>query len=303
MEQNKKANLFIVGAMKAGTTSFNTMLAKHPACYFSPIKEPNFFVKKLPKTIYTSSAYFNIENYFKKKFPQPLHIAHIKKEEHYDRLFSAAVAEHQYRAEGSTAYLHARESAALIYAYNPDAKIIIILRNGMKRAFSHYKMDVGLGRTTATFNQVMQKDLEDYKRECLSEWSYLGMSLYKKNVQRYKCLFGENVLVVSFEELVKNKNRILKRLFSFLEIEEIPLDLDRTNESTNIRFKSALFILKQTGLKDLISWVLPVKLRHGAFHLLKKKNPLKMELPPALKNELEHIFEEDSALIKDQTEI
>ncbi|MBZ0326149.1 MAG: sulfotransferase, partial [Altibacter sp.] len=48
--ETKKANLFIVGAMRAGTTSFVELLSKHPQIYVSPIKEPNYFVDRLPLT-------------------------------------------------------------------------------------------------------------------------------------------------------------------------------------------------------------------------------------------------------------
>ena len=36
-------NLFLVGAAKAGTTSLYDALARHPAIYMSPMKEPHFF--------------------------------------------------------------------------------------------------------------------------------------------------------------------------------------------------------------------------------------------------------------------
>ena len=69
MSKKNKANLFIVGAMKAGTTSFNELLTNHPEIYFSPIKEPNYFINDQPKSIYEPSRFFNIDSYFKNQFP------------------------------------------------------------------------------------------------------------------------------------------------------------------------------------------------------------------------------------------
>lgn len=290
---NKKANLFVVGAMKAGTTSLNALLAEHPAIYFSPIKEPNFFVKDLPASIYKPSAFFDIEGYLQKKFPDPLHIAHLKNKEQYEKLFSLAGKEHKYLAEGSTAYLHAPESPALIYAYNPEAKVIILLKDGLKRAFSHYKMDLGLGRTKDTFEDNIKQDLHAYRQGKLSNWSYLGMSLYHDNIQRYKRIFDGNVLVISFEDLLKNKEEALGKIFDFLGIETVPLQLNHSNESANIRFQKGVYFLKKTGLKDMLSYVLPVRFRHSVFNSLKKNTPLKMKLPQELRADLVSIFDED----------
>ena len=46
---NRKVNLFIVGAPKCGTTSLYKYLSEHYEVFMSPVKEPNFF----------SDIYFN----------------------------------------------------------------------------------------------------------------------------------------------------------------------------------------------------------------------------------------------------
>lgn len=279
--------------MKAGTTSFHSMLSNHPDIYFSPIKEPNFFVKSLPKTIYTPSKFFALEDYFKKFFPNPLHIAHIQKLEQYERLFNLVGNEYKYLAEGSTAYLHASETPDLIHVYNPDAKIIILVKNGLERAFSHYKMDLGLGRTRDTFQKSMADNLKDYRKGCLSNWSYLGMSLYAENIGRYQQIFKKNVLIISSEELFSKTEITFVKVFNFLEIESVPLPLNHNNKSSNIRFAKAIYYMKKSGLKDLVSHLLPVKARHAAFNLFKKRKPLEMNLSPNMFEELALIFEED----------
>ncbi len=294
----RKANLFIVGAMKAGTTSFTNTLAQHPHIYFSPIKEPNFFVNELPEKIYTPSIFFSVEKYFKKDFPKPLHIAHVKEELQYETLFSNAMAHHKYLSEGSTTYLHAPESAEKIYAYNPHAKIIILIRNGLNRALSHYKMDKGLGRTAKTFKEVLTEDMMTYQNKTLSNWSYLGMSLYAENIYRYKSIFKENVLVIHFEDLVTKEEEISKKIFSFLELDYMAIKLIHTNESFHIRFSKPLNWLYKTGIKDLFSYMLPLRIRHKAFDLLKTKSSSNVQLTDSFKRELQYLFEEDILKIK-----
>jgi len=298
MNYSNKANLFIVGAMKAGTTSFNNVLAQHPKIYFSPIKEPNFFVNELPKTIYNPSRFFSIDNYFEREFPKPLHIADIQNQVLYDKLFSLATESHLYLAEGSTTYLHAKESPDKIYSYNSDAKIIILVRNGLKRAFSHYRMDVGLGRTTLSFEDELKKGWEAYKIGALSNWSYLGMSLYAENIIRYKQLFKENVLVLFFEDLISKEDESFRKVFSFLGLNYIPVKLSHANESSTIRFSKGLNWLYKTGIKDVFSYILPVKVRQRAFNLLKHNYSSGINLSPELNAELSSLFQEDISKVE-----
>lgn len=285
--------------MKAGTTSFCETIGEHPDIYFAPIKEPNFFVKELPPHIFKESPFFSIDNYFKKEFPAPLHIVHLKNADYYSRLFEFAGNE-KYKAEGSTAYLHAPEVAALIYEYNPEAKIIILIRDGLKRAFSHYKMDVGSGKTINSFEDLLQKDLIEWESGSVNNWNYLGMSIYYENIKRFREYFGENLLVVNFDALVKDQEKGFEKLFLFLGISNLPIRLKKTNESTNIRFKKGLYFLKQSGIKDFLSKLLPLKLRHSIFKSMQKKNPQKMELPETMRVKIEEIFKSDQIKLKSE---
>ena len=187
MKKEQKANLFIVGAMKAGTTSFMEALAQHPDIYVSPVKEPHYFVNELPKLLYEPSRFFNLEAYFKNDFPKPLHIANLKNKEHYEQLFSLSNQE-KYLAEGSTMYLHAPESAQKIQQYNPEAKIIILTREPVSRAYSHYKMLTGLSRETRSFQEVVEGNARRWHQApkashapLLSLFSFLQLLCYNTN--------------------------------------------------------------------------------------------------------------------------
>lgn len=298
MVENNKTNLFVIGAMKAGTTSFNELLDMHPSIYYSPIKEPHFFVDELPKSIYEPSRFFNIDNYFDNKFPNKLHIAHIKKLSQYNKLFSLSNDNHKYLAEGSTCYLHAPESAKNIYKYNSNAKIILLTRNPLKRAFSHYNMDVGMGRTKETFQQEMNKCIAAFENDRLSNWSYLGMSLYYENTKRYKELFGNNVLIVKFEDLIKDKPTTLKRVFNFLEIKDFDINVPHNNASSQIKYAKLLYALKRTGIKDFFSFIVPKKIRHIIFSLISSDKKKDLELKQSTINILDNYFSEDKEHMK-----
>ena len=295
--QVKRANLFIVGAMKAGTTSFVEMLQQHPEVYISPIKEPHYFINSLPKSLYEPSRFFELDSYFEKDFPKQHHIAKIEKDEHYQKLFSLAGDEQKYRAEASTAYLHAPESASLIHEYNPEAKIIIITRDPLQRAFSHYKMDLGLGRTSKTFDELITREIEMYNNGSLFLFGYLGMSFYNDAIKRYHELF-QNVLVIKFEDLIKEKEQVLERVSNFLEIDDfINLEVSKVNVSKKLRFQKLFFVLKQLGLKDYFSKVFNQSFRQWLFNLFSSDKKQPLDLRPETKEAILQIFTKKSGAV------
>ncbi len=273
----RKVNLFVVGAMKAGTTSFNEMLAQHPEIYFSPVKEPHYFVKDLPTSMYSPSRFFDLEKYLSREFPTPLHIANLQTEEQYEKVFSIAPKDIKYLAEGSTGYLHAPESTALIHEYNPEAKIIILVREPLKRAYSHYLMNAGLGRETRSFEEAIRSDIHNHENHQLNPWSYVGMSLYCQNIDRFKKYFEKNVLVVDLSDYKENSHAFLETLYNFLEIEFSPLALEKKNASRAIKNKSLQRFIYQSGIRDFAANLLPQTVRQKIFSLLSDtKNPLEL---------------------------
>ncbi|MGB1451652.1 MAG: sulfotransferase, partial [Marinirhabdus sp.] len=193
MEQ--PVNLFVVGAMKAGTTGFVNVLSRHPDIYVPPIKEPNYFSGNLPRTLYTPSPFFNLGTYFKSRFPQPLHIAKLETGAQHKKLYSLQPETVTYAVDASTSYLHNPVAAKNIYGYNAQAKIIVLTRDPLQRAHSHYLMNRGLGREARSFENVMRAEIAQYKNNTLPWHSCLAMSFYGEAVRRYVSVFGENVKV------------------------------------------------------------------------------------------------------------
>jgi len=98
-----KPGLFIVGAPKCGTTAWVRYLGEHPQIAFSRIKEPHFFALDLP-------GFREVE---------------MKRE--YEALFSDA-GDAAVLGEASVLYLFSKSAAEQIRKYNPDARILILLR-------------------------------------------------------------------------------------------------------------------------------------------------------------------------------
>jgi hypothetical protein len=105
-------NFFIVGAPKCGTTALSEYLRDHPQVFFSPKKEVHYFATNLP-------------NYRR-----------VTRETDYLSFFSAATPRHKALGEGSVYYLYSGLALENIKAFNPEAKVIVMLRNPIDLVYS-----------------------------------------------------------------------------------------------------------------------------------------------------------------------
>lgn len=101
----RKPNLFIIGAPKCGTTGMYEYLKDHPRIYMSPLKEPCFFASDFPHRQISTRV------------------------ERYLDLFQGAGPDHLYLGEASPVYLRSAVAVQAIYDFNPEARILVMLRN------------------------------------------------------------------------------------------------------------------------------------------------------------------------------
>ena len=143
-----KPNFFIVGSAKSATTSIYNYLEKHKSVFMSPIKEPNFFSKDIEFNSFRSEYKRDLRHN-----PTNVvinHSAWIDHDEKYYSLFSKANSE-KVIGEGSVSYLFSKLAPLEIYKENKDSKVLIILRNPIDRAYSHYLMNLKLGYASRSF--------------------------------------------------------------------------------------------------------------------------------------------------------
>ena len=193
-------NFFIVGAAKSGTTTLYLYLNKTPGVYMSPIKEPLFFA---PLT-YPFERFMAIKN---------------KKE--YLSLFKNAKSQKAI-GEASSGYLTDPDSPKLIHDQIPNAKIIMILRNPVERAFSYYLHNIRNGLETKNFREAIECEIQNIKDNTVHRF-YLGGSMYYEAIKRYIEKFGRNqVKVLIFEEFITKELEYVKDVLNFLGIESDP---------------------------------------------------------------------------------
>jgi len=190
-------NFFIVGAPKAGTTSLYEYLKNIPGIYMSPVKEPNYFCKKIIP-----------ENH-------PL-LNSIRNKKDYLKLFDD-VENEDVIGEASIHYLADPEAPELIQKISPNARILISLRDPVERAFSHYLFRKLTGWSLSSFEDQITMELNSTEKS-YDPNHFLKYGIYSESVKRYLDYFGEKkIKIIIFEEFVKNKKLMLEEILRFLE--------------------------------------------------------------------------------------
>jgi hypothetical protein len=191
-------DFFIVGAQRSGTTSLYEYLRAHAQVWMSSQKEAHFF----------SQDRVRVD-------PDLM----VRSESVYLKLFARA-AQAQLVGEASPSYLWHPEAAQRIYAKQPRAKIIAILRNPIARAYSQFRMDLADGLPPISFDELIRRDYTCGDQVYGTGHLYVELGLYAEQLERYVQVFSPSrVLILSFRELVSDVRTLLRRVAAFLEID------------------------------------------------------------------------------------
>jgi len=193
---------FVIGAMKAGTSSLYQYLACHPLIYASPIKEPGYFALASP-TCADTHRYFS--------------------------LFANRTVE-EWAFEASTCYSKAPRIAGVaerIQHRFPDARFIYVLRNPIDRVYSHF-LD----------NWIERGDREPFESAVLrADSHYVSVSRYYFQLCQYLDRFPHrNLHVVIFERMIRDPASTIKGICQFLEL-EFAADSVPANTAHNVTAK------------------------------------------------------------------
>ena len=271
-----KVDFFIVGAPKAGTTSVYHYLNEHPEISMSSQKEPDYF------------SYADIQHegmYYGKN-----RIDTIKK---YHDLFDDN-SESKLKGEASVSYLFYKDVPQKIKAYNPDAKIIIMLRDPVDRAFSHYLMDYRLGIVSDSFEYIINKK-STHRNAKLFYQQYVELSEYASQVKRYLDIFdSKEILFIEYEDLKIDVLGIVKKTYLFLGVNQVyePDINNKHNTYTMPKNRIIRFIYSFVILRNILSFLLPKNLVNR-LRIVLFKNDKKPALLDETRNRLKQSFAND----------
>jgi hypothetical protein len=195
---DERVTFLIAGVQKAGTSALFDYLKDEPGLALPDEKEIHFFDDET------------------QDWGQP-HVAgyHARFPRFDGRL----------RGEATPIYVYWRRSLERIASYNPAMKLIVLLRDPVQRAWSHWRMEVARGAETEPFSWCIregrQRLFEVEPWGWHREFSYVERGFYGEQMAQMQALFpGEQVLVLKAEELRADPKPVLAAVRGFLSLPE-----------------------------------------------------------------------------------
>ena len=214
-------DFYIAGFRKCGTTTLCDWLGQHPEiCAPSP-KEPNVFAfDDLNSNNFT---FFEAKKRWWEADVDEFPERELKR---YNRVFEKCI-ENQIKFDGTPNYINSTKALERIKYYTPEAKIIIMLRHPLHRAISDYNFTLQQRRASFSF----EKHIKYEKTTVLDDSLYLH---HLKNL--FRIFDSQNVLVLTLEEMMKDSDKLIKEVASFLDLPDwVP---EKNKKNTSIYFHS-----------------------------------------------------------------
>ena len=200
--------VFLIGAQKAGTTTLASLLSQHPDICVAKNKEPHYFTGNSNKNL----------TWYQKQFPNPEHIC-IDASTSYS--FAPLSSDNSYMAKKCFHDIPQR-----IYALNPQAKFIYLLREPVARTYSSYWHSFNTGREHRSFSEAIENDR-----------FYLDVSNYYSQLTLWLEYFSlDSFLFLLFEDMKQNPQGTIDDCCQFLEIDpnKIEIDLEHQNKTSHV---------------------------------------------------------------------
>jgi hypothetical protein len=199
-----KPNFFVVGAAKSGTTAMCEDLGRHPDIFIPEEKEINFFGSDMPVRIPRLT------------------------EEQYLNWFFSNVGDEFRIGDGSVLYLYTRKAAEEIKAWEPEARILIMLRNPVDAMYSlHSQLLYNGDEEILDFEEALEAE-EDRKAGLrLPENVSFPQMLFYREITRYVDQVGrffdtfgeEQVKVILFDDFAARTGEVYRSTLEFLQVD------------------------------------------------------------------------------------
>ena len=201
----RKVNFLIIGTQKGGTSALDHYLRQHPDVGMPGKKELHFFdnEKKFSKGRTDYKFYESRFRLLGKK-----------------RVFG----------EATPIYMYWEPAIRRIWEYNPEIKLIAILRNPAERAFSQWNMETSRKWEKKDFMFCIRNETERSRKALPLQhrvYSYIDRGYYSEQIRRlYRYFPKEQLLFVKYDDFVSSQEATLKSIFRFLGIDSAAFRFD-----------------------------------------------------------------------------
>lgn len=217
-----RPSFMIIGEARCGSTTLWNMLSQYKDIYFPTEKELHYF-----------SSYSRF---------QPCGRSTEGRLSQYLEQFDDATPT-QVCGESTPNYLSDPHALNRIKIALGNLKCIIILRDPVARAYSHYWQSVGRGWEDLTFEKAIKSEnsrLSDpLNFDAFHDFSYFTRGLYAKNLERTFQLFGrDNCLIFFLEEMKIDQKKAHAALEDFLSLNSSPKSKNKITHSNRYQYST-----------------------------------------------------------------
>jgi hypothetical protein len=205
-------DFIIIGAQKCGTTSLYKYLIEHPCIARARRKGIHFFDKSFVKGM----------TWYRAHFASVLLKYYVKQIHGQDFI----------TGESSPYYIFHPHVPKRISETIPQVQLIVLLRNPIDRAYSHYHHEVSKGNETLSFEDAIAGETErlDGEREKMlkdgdyysfnhEHYSYLSRGIYVDQLKLWMSRFPKDqILILKSEDFYADPAAILKQTVQFLNL-------------------------------------------------------------------------------------
>jgi hypothetical protein len=256
VNQTVRPNLFVVGAMRSGTTTFHRHLLAHPQVFMSSDpKEPSYFL--------TREQLLDVQPGLERR-------GFWRGEERYLELFKDA-GNAPVVGEASANYARLPRVGGVaerVCEFNPQARIIYLMRDPVERTISHYWYMVRhFGETRDPLTALRE------------EPDYTATSHYALQLRPWLQCFGTtNVYVLTMEQLLRDPQATMSQVYYWLGVDPgfvLPNPAEHQNaaplQMRQVRGAGHAQRFRHSALWNAIGPLVPARLRRLGRGLSERK--------------------------------
>lgn len=279
-------DFLIIGAARSGTTALCNSLQQHPQIYFSPLKEPHFLAFCGQPMNFAGPGDDVLMN-----------SVTVTDFEEYRRLFDG-VRKETAVGEGSVSTLYYPQPAIEnIRQYTPDARLIVLLRNPIQRAYSSFLYMTAHGyEPLADFEQALDQEQRRIDDNWHHIWHYTKLGFYTQQVSAFREAFGpDRVKVLLFEDIKSDAQGAMQELYSYLDVDpeftaDTSVEVNRSGVPRSRVLQHVLYrVNERQKLKQMVKAVVPLRTREW----VRRVNLTRPEMPASARERLHEVFRDE----------
>jgi hypothetical protein len=256
-----RPNFFVLGAGKCGTTTLHGLLAAHPHIFMTKEKEPRFF---------------DDDTYYSRGLDRYL-CDHFR-----------GAAGFKARGEATPLYLASGRKVRdrIRRDLGKELRFVVILRDPVKRAWSHYLHQCCNGVETESFERALELEPKRLSAGRLAWTTYFRDGLYARQLRVWFEGFPrEHFLVLLTEDLAESPCAVARQAFAFLDVDpdvELPPQSPVNVRAAPRHPRLAAALNRPGGTMATLKHLVPYSTRQRLRSVINRWNRRPFETAPTL---------------------